>query len=135
MAELDASMAWSVLAPLQRPDKIVDLYDACLYEEGIGMVATALRTNTACRILYLGRNSVGKDGAAALANALKAGGNSTLEALYLHDNALTQFPSVLGKCAAAKAGSPCPDKRQHRCHVCKAPHSAKHNGCKVKQKE
>ena len=88
MAELDASMAWSVLAPLQRPDKIVDLYDACLYEEGIGMVATALRTNTACRILYLGRNSVGKDGAAALANALKAGGNSTLEALYLGGNRL-----------------------------------------------
>ena len=45
------------------------------------------------------------------------------------------YSKGFGKCAAAKAGSKCPAGRQHKCHVCGGPHSAKEKGCVEKVKD
>jgi len=64
----------------------LDMYDACLYSEGLAQVTAALRFNTACRALYLGRNAIGPEGAAEILVALGHNGNRTLQALYLSGN-------------------------------------------------
>ena len=82
-------MSWDMITrDLERGATIVDLYDACLYEEGVAQVATRLRQNQRCITLYLGRNNIGPDGAKSLSNALGHHGNRTLQALYLGGNRL-----------------------------------------------
>ena len=53
----------------------------------------------------------------------------------VEDQACFAFSKRFGPCAKAKAGSKCPSKRAHKCHIDGGPHAAKDNGCKEPKRE
>ncbi|KAF9391584.1 ATP-binding cassette, sub-B (MDR TAP), member 4 [Podila verticillata] len=64
----------------------LDLKSNSIGDDGAQALAEALKTNNTLTALYLGDNSIGDDGAQVLAEALKT--NLTLTTLYLEDNSI-----------------------------------------------
>eukprot|EP00567_Pseudictyota_dubia_P000348 CAMPEP_0197464702 /NCGR_PEP_ID=MMETSP1175-20131217/64157_1 /TAXON_ID=1003142 /ORGANISM="Triceratium dubium, Strain CCMP147" /LENGTH=365 /DNA_ID=CAMNT_0043000687 /DNA_START=135 /DNA_END=1232 /DNA_ORIENTATION=+ len=65
----------------------LNLWNKRIGDEGVSVLADALRVNTSLKVLVLGGNSIGDEGVSVLADALRV--NTSLEKLHLSGNSIS----------------------------------------------
>ncbi|KAL0239799.1 hypothetical protein GEMRC1_009907 [Eukaryota sp. GEM-RC1] len=65
---------------------MIDLRNNSIGPEGAIAIAEALKVNSSVSTINLGNNSIGNEGAIAIAEGLKV--NSSVSSIYLHSNSI-----------------------------------------------